>query len=314
MKKKGGGKGGGKKKTKKGCLSPEEQERNGLLSRALALQERIQHETELEKQIALNTSSLRASREREQQTLAERKRDLAAKDQRLREERDKHAIVLAECKRNVKTLLFANQDDLADKTTVGFSKQLALTNAHDGELGRLSDELQDVTDRIKDTTISYDRFNLARQNKANGEATRLRNQAGHRIAASATAADEETKRVREESARTLAEEMAALDEQSNRFVQDALSENSRQLEEMRSAYNAALNGNLDTIVDLRKGVTMMKERERHGRQILKELQLRNDEIIGPLELGQEELARLEVDAEIFFEQRKDLESQKRALR
>lgn len=313
-KKKGSGKGGGKKKTKKGCPSPEDIERKEFYRAALALRERIQHETELEQRIRENLDSLRASREIDQQSLAERKRDLAAKDQRLRRERDEHAIVLGKQKRNLKTLLFDHQDDLANKMTVGFAKQLALTSEHDGELGQLSGELQDVADSIKDTTISYDRFNLDRQKKANDEATLLRNQAGHRIAALATAAEEQSKRVRDESARTLAGEMSALSEQSLLKVENVLSANSRQLEEMRSAYKAALESNLDTIVELRKEAMMMKEREQHGRQILNELQLRNDEIIGPLELGREELARLEVDAKTFFEQRKDLDSQKRVLR
>ena len=295
-------------------MSPEEIERRDLISKALALRERIQHETELEQRIRESLDTLRASREIEQRTLTERKRDLAAKDHRLRGERDKHSVVLGEQKRYLKTLLFDNQDDLSNKNTNRFAEELALTNEHADELGRLSDDLQDVTDSIKNTTISYDRIINLDMKRANDEETRLRNLAGHRIATAATEAEERSKHARDESARALEGEMAALERETLRNVQNVLNANSRQLEKMRTAQTAALNGNLDTIVDLRKEAMMMKERERHGRQMLKELQLRNDEVVGPLELGEEELRFLEVDAEIFFEQRKDLDSQKRALR
>mmetsp|Transcript_16823 Transcript_16823/g.35584 ORF Transcript_16823/g.35584 Transcript_16823/m.35584 type:complete len:452 (-) Transcript_16823:283-1638(-) len=306
------GKSKSKKKSKE--VDPEEKVRQELLHKALSLQGEAAQEDALEKQLSKQSESLKGYWEIEKKTRKERQRTLLEKEHRLQDIQDKHFISLGEYKQSIKEILFANQDEISEKTTQSFMEYQSLSDRHQNEVGQLHNELNEISNRIKDTSISYDRFKISMQQDCSDRAMALREEASHKIATLATYAEKQFKRTREDAERRLMEEVRQAEEQNDAAIQEVMEKNKDEIQQMRTTYSTTMNENLDEITKLRKEVVLLREQDRLDRQVLSELRNQNNDIIVPLETNRKDLHRLESDLDAFYKQKQDLDSQKQRLR
>ena len=142
-----------KKKKGKKDVDPEEKLRQDLLQKALSLQGETEQEQSLEEQYSKQTELLKGHWELEKKTRDERRHALLEREQRLKGIKDKHAIELGQYKQTVKELLFANQDELSDRTTQSFAEYQSLLDQHQNKAGQLHNELQDISNRMKERNV-----------------------------------------------------------------------------------------------------------------------------------------------------------------
>ena len=314
-KKQAGGKSKSTKKKKgKKDVDPEEKLRQDLLQKALSLQGETEQEQSLEEQYSKQTELLKGHWELEKKTRDERRHTLLEREQRLKGIKDKHAIELGQYKQTVKELLFANQDELSDKTTQSFAEYQSLLDQHQNKAGQLYNELQDISNRIKETATSYDKDQISLQNSTGDRVTMLRAEASRRIATLATCSEKQCKSTREEAERRLMEETNESEERNEVVIREIMVKNAEEIQRMRTEYNDTMNENLDTITTLRKEVVLLREQDRHDRRALSELKTQNKDIVVPLETNKKDLHRLESDLDVFNKQKTDLDAQKQKLR
>ena len=312
-KKKGGSKTKSKGKKKKE-IDPEEKLRQDLLEKALSLQQEIEQEHAREEQFQTQTGQLKGYWDIEKKVRDEKKQLLLEKEHRLQGIADKHTIELGQYKQIIKQLLFANQDELSEKTTQSFMEYQSLSDEHHNEVGQLYNELHDISNRIKETTMSYDTFKLSMRQGCNDDATILRDEARRKVATLASYSEQQYKHTRETSEKRLMDETKALEERNESTIQQVMEKNKNEIQQMRLDYSTTMNENLDTITRLRKEVVLLREQDRHDRRVLSDLQNRNNDILGPLETNRTDLTRLESDLDIFHKQKEDLDIQKQKLR
>ena len=304
----------GKKKKSKKEVSPEEQRRQDLLQRALALQGEAQNEQALEAQFAKQTEQLQGYWEIEKKERDARKRTLLEKEHRLRGIKDGHTVELGKYKQTVKELLFANQDELAEKTTQSFVERQSQSDRHQNEVGQLHDELQDVSIRIQETNASHDKYKLSMRNGSIDSVAALREEAGLRIASLAAYSDEQFRRTRSDAEKRLMDETTELEGRNEAAIQGATEKYAEEIQQLRTKYNTVMNANLDTIATLRKEVVLLREQDRHDRRALGDLRNRNTGIVVPLETNRKDVDRLASDLDVFQRQKQDLAAQKDKLR
>ena len=99
------------------------------------------------------------------------------------------------------------------------------------------------------------------------------------------------------------EETKALDLKNKAMIREVMENNKEEIQSMRTTYSTTMNNNLDTIAALRKEVVLLREQDRHDRQVLSELWGQNSDIVVPLETNQNSLHRLESDLDKFYEQK-----------
>ena len=307
---------GGKSKTKKKKeIDPSIQLRQDLLENALSLQQEIEQEHILEQQFHKQTELLKGYWEIEKKTRDGKNNQLLEKEHRLRGIADKHTIELNEYKQTIKQLLFANQDELSDKTTRSFMNYRALlADEHTTEIGLLYNELHDMSNRIKETGMSYDKLQLSLKQGSNDEITTLRDEASHRIATLANYSDQQYKETREESKQKLIHDTKDLEGRNEVIIQQVMDKNANTIQQLRTNYSTIMNDNLDKITSLRKDVVLLREQYRHDKRILNDLQTQNDDIIAPLETNKHDLIQLESDLEVHTKQKHDLQLQTSKLR
>ncbi|KAL7534107.1 hypothetical protein ACHAWF_006416 [Thalassiosira exigua] len=305
------GKSKSKKKGKE--VDPAEQQRQDLLQRALALQGEASQEDALEKQFSRQSELLRGYWETEKKTREGRERDLVARERRLRGVKDEHAVKLSEYKKTVKELLFHNQDELSERTTQSFVECQSLSDRHQSEVGQMHNELHDITNRLRETSMSHDKYKISMRQSRDDGATALREEAGHRIATLAAYSEEQFRKARREYEKKLMGEMKDTEDRNEVEIGEAMKTNQEEVQKMRTEYDVTMNDNLDLIVTLRKEVVLLRERDREDRRVLSELQSQNDDIVLPLEAHRKDLGRLEDDLGAFRKQKQDLDAQKKAL-
>ncbi|KAL9187711.1 hypothetical protein ACHAXT_006089 [Thalassiosira profunda] len=304
----------GKKKKSKKEVSPEEQRRQDLLQRALALQGEAQNEQALEAQFAKQTEQLQGYWEIEKKERDARKRTLLEKEHRLRGIKDGHAVELGKYKQTVKELLFANQDELAEKTTQSFVERQSQSDRHQNEVGQLHDELQGVSIRIQETDASHDKYKISMRNGSIDKVAALREEAGRRIASLAAYSEEQFRRTRSDAEKRLMDETTELEGRNEAAIQGAMEKNAEEIQQLRTKYNTVMSTNLDAIATLRKEVVLLREQDRHDRRALGDLRNRNTGIVVPLETNRKDLDRLASDLDVFQRQKQDLAAQKDKLR
>jgi len=181
-------------------------------------------------------------------------------------------------------------------------------------VGQLHNEIRDVSNRIRETATSYDKFAISMRRGRDDEATALREEARRKIATLAIFSEKQFKRTREESERKLTEETKESETRNEGAIREVIEKSKMETREMRSRYGAAMNENLDTITSLRKEVVLLREQDRYDRRVLSELRSRNNGIVIPLETNRSDLHRLQSDLDAFHRQKKDLDTQKARLR
>ena len=302
-----------KKKKKVKEIDPEEKLRQDLLKKALSLQGEIQQEHQLEEEYQQQTSILSKYWDIEKKHQNEKKAQLLQKQHRLDGIADKHTIELNQYKQTIKQSLFTNQDELSEKVTQSFIQYRSLEDTHHKEIGQLYNELYDITTRIRETTMSYDKFIISLRQGSNNEITMLRDDAHRKIAMLANYSEKQYKATREISTQRLLNESQTLEEENEGKIQQVIEKNKDKIQQKRTAYSMTMNENLDTISTLRKEVVLLREQDRHDRYVLNELQSQNSNIIIPLETNKKELAQLELDLEVYNKQKHDLDTQKQKL-
>ncbi|KAL7534996.1 hypothetical protein ACHAXR_006198 [Thalassiosira sp. AJA248-18] len=301
------------KSKKKREIDPEEKLRQDLLQKALSLKGETEQEHALEAQFSKQAELLKGYWEIEKKTREQRKHVLLGKEHRLKGVKDKHTIDLGQYKQTVKQLLFSNQDDLSEKTTQSFMEYQSLSDRHQNEVVQLYNELHDISNRIKDTTTSYDKYKISMRQSCSDQATMLREEASRKIATLAVYSEKQFKRTREESERRLMEDTKDLEQRNEATIREVMNNNTEEIQRMRTDYNNTMNENLDAITTLRKEVVLLREQDRHDRQVLNELRSQNDDIVVPLDTNRKDLNRLESHLDAFYKQKQDLDLQKERL-
>jgi len=301
-----------KKKVKE--IDPEEALRQELLKKALSLQGEIQQEHALEEEYQQQTSILSKYWDIEKKHQNDKKAQLLQKQHRLDGIADKHTIELNQYKQTIKQLLFTNQDELSEKITQYFIQYRSLEDTQHKEIGQLYNELYDITTRIRETTMSYDKFIISLRQGSNNEITMLRDDAHRKISMLANYCEKQYRATREISTQRLLNEGQTLEEENEDIIQQIIEKNKDKIQQKRTVYSMTMNENLDTISTLRKEVVLLREQDRHDRYVLNELQTQNSNIITPLEANKKELTQLELDLEVYTKQKHDLDTQKQKLR
>ena len=303
-----------KKKKKVKEIDPEEALRQELLQKALALQGEIQQEHALEEEYQQQTSILSKYWDIEKKHQNEKKAQLLQKQHRLDGIADKHTIELNQYKQTIKQLLFANQDELSEKITQSFIQYRSMEDTQHKEIGQLYNELYDISNRIRETTMSYDKFIISLRQGSNNEITMLRDDAYRKISMLANYSEKQYRATREISTQRLLNESQTLEEENESIIQQIIEKNKNEIQQKRTAYSMTMNENLDTISTLRKDVVLLREQDRHDLYVLNELQTQNSNIILPLQTNKKELTQLELDLDVYNKQKHDLDTQKQKLR
>ena len=305
---------GKSKSKKKKEVDPSEKLRQDLLLRALSLQGESSQEHSLEAQFSKQSDLLKGYWDIEKKSREEINQTLDSKEHRLKGIKDNHIINLGQYKQTVKHLLFSNQDELSEKTTQSFMEHQSLSNRHQNEVGQLHNELHDITNRIKETTTSYDTYKMSMHQSCSDKATMLRDEASHKIATLATFSEKQFKRTRELAEKRLMDDTTELEQRNESTIREVMDKNAEEIQQMRTNYGIEMNENLDTITTLRKEVVLLREQDRLDRQVLNELRSQNDGIVVPLKSQTKKLDRLETDLDAFYKQKQDLDTQKQRLR
>jgi len=299
---------------KKKDVDPEEQLRQDLLLMALSLRGEKEREDSLEGQFRMQSESMKGYWEIEKKARDERRHVLVSKEHRMEGIKDRHTIDLGVYKQTIKQLLFANQVEISDKTSELFINHQSLSDMHHNEDGRLYNDLHDISNRMADTTRSYERLKISMRGGCNDEVTALREEESRKIGNLASYYENQYKRTREDSEKRLISETKELDCRNEDAIKQVIDKNKQEIQRMRTSYGVTMTENLDKIATLRREVVLLREQDRHDRWVLSELRDRNDGIVVPLESKTVELHKLQSDVVDFHKQKRDLDAQKEDLR
>ena len=299
---------------KKKDVDPEEQLRQDLLLMALSLRGEKEREDSLEGQFRMQSESMKGYWEIEKKARDERRHVLISKEHRMEGIKDRHTIDLGVYKQTIKQLLFANQVEISDKTSELFINHQSLSDMHHNEDGRLYNDLHDISNRMADTTRSYERLKISMRGGCNDEVTALREEESRKIGNLASYYENQYKRTREDSEKRLISETKELDCRNEDAIKQVIDKNKQEIQRMRTSYGVTMTENLDKIATLRREVVLLREQDRHDRWVLSELRDRNDGIVVPLESKTGELHKLQSDVVDFHKQKRDLDAQKEDLR
>ena len=303
---------GGSKKKKN--ADPEEQLRRELLLRALSLRGEREQENSLEGQYHTQSESLASYWEIEKKARDERRHVLLSKEHRMEGIHDRHIIELSDFKQTIKQLLSANQAELSEKTSELFRDHQSLSDTHQREVSQLDNDLRDISKRMEETTRSYEKLKLSMRGVCNNEVTTLREGASRKIADLAEFYGRQYKLARGDSEKMLLDEASELDRQNELAIKQITEMNAHEMQQMITGYSVTMTENLNKIATLRRGVVLLREQDRHDRRLLGELRDRNDCIVVPLESKTEHLKRLQSDAVVFQDQKRELDARKEDLR
>ena len=303
---------GGSKK-KKGA-DPEEQLRRDLLLRALSLRGEREQENSLEGQYHAQSESLASYWEIEKKARDERRHVLLGKEHRMEGIHDRHVIDLAGFMQTIKQLLSANEAELLEKTSELFREHQSLSDTHQREVSQLDNDLRDVSNRMEETTRSYDKLKLSMRGGCNSEVTTLREDASRKIVELAVDYANQYKIAREDSEKKLLDEAREMDRQNEDAIKQVTEKFAQEMQHMITGYSVTMTENLNKIATLRRGVVLLREQDRHDRRVLSELRDRNNGIMVPLESKTEDLKRLQSDVNVFHDQKRELDARKEDLR
>lgn len=295
-------------------VNPEEQLRQDLLLVALSLRGEKVRETSLEAHFLSQAASLKGYWETDTRTRDERRRVLSDKDHRFESINDRHTIDLGVYKQQIKEVLFANQDEISAKTSELFSNLQSLTDGHHNEFDQLHNDVHDISNRMAETTRTYDTLQLSISGGCNDEMTALREEASCRVGTLAIHYEQKLKRTREDYETRLTNEMTELDIANENDIRLLKEANERDMQQLRTTNNTTMTKNLDRIATLRREAVLLREQDRHDRRILQELHNRNKDIVVPLETNTRELLQLQNDVVEFHMLRRDLDAKKEDLR
>ena len=295
-------------------VDPEEQLRQDLLLVALSLRGEKERETSLEGHFLSQTELLKGYWETDKKTRDERRRILNDRDHRFEGIKDKHTIDLGVYKQQIKQLLFANQDEISAKTSELFSNLQSLADGHHNEFGQLYNDVHDISNRMAETTRTYDTLKLSISGDCNDEMTALREEASRRVGTLAIYYEQKFKRTREDYEKRLTNETTELDSKNEHHIQLLKETNKREMQQLRTSNNTTMTKNLDRIATLRREAVLLREQDRHDRRILKQLHDRNKDIVVPLETNKSVLLRLQKDVVEFHMLKRDLDAEKEDLR
>ena len=301
-----------KKKSKE--VDPKEKERLELLERAVALRGDTEKEKALDTQYHAQSDSLKQFWDIEKKLRDERKHQLSEKEQYLQQIKNEHIVHLGEYKRTIKQLLVSNQDEqsqIAIQSLLGYQSQ---AKEYQREMKSLFDELSVATRAIEQTTSKHQNLKNSLHHEFSEEVTALRENASRVISRLAAHTSTQLKKEHEEFELKLGKEIQHLEMQNEIEIKDTIEKNAQQMQSMRRQSNAAINSNLDIITDLTKELVMLREQCRKDVSVLKELQSDNDGIMNPLETNSNDLIRLRSDLDVFYRQKKELETRRKQLK
>jgi hypothetical protein len=281
---------------------------------ALSLRGEKERETSLEGHYLSQTASLKGYWETDKRTRDERRRVLTDRDHRFEGIKDRHTIDLGVYKQQIKQLLFANQDEISAKTSELFIHLQSLADEHHNEFGRLYNDVHDISNRMAETTRTYDTLKLSISGGCNNEMTALREEASRRVGTLAIHYEQKFKRTREDYEKRLTNETTELDIRNENDIRMLKETNEREMQQLRTSNNTTMTNNLDRIATLRREAVLLREQDRYDRRILKELHDRNKDIVDPLENNKRELLQLQKDVVEFHKLKRDLDAQKEDLR
>ncbi|KAL3775361.1 hypothetical protein ACHAW5_006503 [Stephanodiscus triporus] len=299
---------------KKKDVDPEEQHRQDLLLMAMSLRGEKERENSLEGQFRMQSESLKGYWEIEKKERDERRQALLGKEHRLEGIKDRHIIDLGANKQTIKQLLFANQVELSGKTSGLFIDHQSLSDMHHNEIGQLYNGLHDISNRMAETTRSYERLKTSMCGGCNDEVTALREEASLKISNLAAYYESQFKRTREDSTKRLMGETMELSRQNDDAIKHVMEKNEQEIKQMRTSCGITMNENLDKIATLRREVVLLREQDRHDRRLLSVLRDRNNDIVVPLKSKTGELHKLQSDLVDFHKQKRDLDAQIEDLR
>lgn len=293
--------------------NPEEQLRQDLLLVALSLRGEKERETFLEGHFLLQAASLKGYWETDKRKREERRLVLNERDHRFEGIKDKHTIGLGVYKQQIKQLLFTNQDEISAKTSELFSNLQSLADGHHNEFGQLYDDVHDISNRMAETTRTYDTLKLSISGDCNDEMTALREEASRRVGTLAIHYEQKFKRTREDYEKRLTNETTELGIANENDIRLLKETNEREMQQLRTTNNSTMTKNLDRIATLRREAVLLREQDRHDRRILQELHNRNKDIVVPLETNTRELLQLQKDVVEFHLLKRDLDAKKEDL-
>lgn len=161
---------------------------------------------------------------------------------------------------------------------------------------------------------SQEDFKTAMRHWCNDITTDLREQASRRIASLAAYSEIHFKRIREQHDRQFQQELTDLESMHDGHISDAMENNKQEVHRMRNSWKMAINDNLDSILQLRKDVKVLKEEDRRTRINLRGMHNQNENIIVPLKSKRTSLQQLNSDLESHNEQKQDINTKKQKLR
>ena len=295
---------------KKKDVDPEEQLRQDLLLMALSLRGEKEREDSLEGQFRMQSESMKGYWEIEKKARDKRRHVFIGKEHRMEGIKDRHTIDLSVYKQTIKQLLFEKQVEISEKTSELFRNHQSLSDMHRNEDGQLYNDLHDISNRMADTTRSYERLKISMRGSCNDEVTALREEESRKIGSLALYYEKKYKRTREDSEKRLMGETKELDCRNEDTIKQVMDKNKQEIQQMRTSYGVTITENLDKIATLRREVVLLREQDRHDRRVLSELRDRNDGIVIPLESKTGELHKLKSDMVDFHKQKQDLDAQK----
>ena len=301
-----------KKKAKE--IDPKEKERLDFLERAVALRGEAEKENALEMQFHAQTVSLKRFWEMEKKLREERRQQLREKEHRLQKTKDEHSVNLGEYKRTITQLLFSNQDELSLNAIQSLLDYQSQSKEYQREMNGLFDELGIATRSIEHTISSHQNLKNSLHRDCSEQITAVREDASRAIATLATYTGNQLKMMHADFEMKLKKEIHQLELQNEVEIKATIDKNRQNMQSMRQQSNATINGNLDTITAITKELVMLRNEYRKDASVLRELQDVNEGIMSPLETNSNDLQRLGLDLDAFYQHKRDLETRRRQLK
>ncbi|CAD7922916.1 unnamed protein product [Amoebophrya sp. A120] len=250
----------------------------------------------------------------EKKTLAEKQADLRNQERQLQDQEERHQIELKMFQQRLKHLRYHEQDEVVELKQQNEYKLKLQEDRHRLAEGEVRKDKGAVKKEVRTQEVQVEEYIRSLKLQQDAKIQQLRLEFDAKARDLQAHAAQKMKSVRDEMEKQRQQEKTGLEDATNAHIARCMAQNAKDFHEIKLYYGDITSSNLELIKRLKEEHAELKKRESSDAKQMYDLQQKNKQLAEPLKKAQQDVERLQEEAQLYAQDKKRLANVKAKIK
>ncbi|CAD7937643.1 unnamed protein product [Amoebophrya sp. A25] len=242
----------------------------------------------------------------EKKTLAEKQAELRNQERQLQDQEERHQIELKMFQQRLKHLRYHEQDEVVELKQQNEYKLKLQEDRHRLAEAELRKDKAAIKKDSRTQEVQVEEYIRSLKLMQDGKIGALRLEFDEKARDLQAHAAQKMKSIRDEMEKQRINERTALEDAMHAHIARCMAQNAKDFHEIKLYYGDITSSNLELIKRLKEEHAELKKRESSDAKQMYDLQQKNKQLAEPLKRAQQDVERLQEEAQLYAQDRKKL--------